>query len=60
MYTNTHRWYIAIYQQEQRRLQAASLYEAKKQALELFKVPKKKEGFLSVMLADVKHDTGGI
>jgi hypothetical protein len=60
MNTNTHHWYIAIYQQEQRELQAASLYEAKKQAITLFKIPKKKEGFLSVMLADVKHDTGAI
>lgn len=44
--------YIAIWNGKRAEIQANSLFDAKTKAIEILKVPKSKQGLLSVMLAE--------
>ena len=62
---NGYLYYIAIYQGERIEVVANTLWEAKKVALRQLSIPKKKEGLLSIMLAEVNdtqyvHNTSSI
>lgn len=48
--------YIGFYNGKQADIYASSLYEAKQKAFSLFKVPKSKQGLLSVHLAEKNTD----
>ena len=46
--------YIAYYNGQKKELVANDMYQAKLKAIELFKVPKSKQGLLAVVLAEVE------
>lgn len=54
------RTYAAFYRNDRTVLQASSLWEAKKKAVEYFKVPKTKQSLISVIVADRPIDTASI
>lgn len=57
--------YIGLYNGTKVEVYADSIWEAKQKAVQLLNVPKKKEGLLSIMLAEVNgtqyvHNTSSI
>ena len=54
------RTYAAFYNKNQTVIQASSLWEAKKKAVEYFRVPKTKHNLISVVVADTTVDTSSI
>jgi hypothetical protein len=57
--------YIGLYSGTKVEVYADSIWEAKQKAIQLLNVPKKKEGLLSIMLAEVNgtqyvHNTSSI
>ena len=64
----THPWniprekrpYVALFRDKRAEIWATTLLDAKEEAIKLLKVPKTKTGLLSVILADVTHDTGSL
>jgi hypothetical protein len=54
------RTYAIFYNNKRTTIQASSLWDAKKKAVEYFKVPKTKQSLISVILADQPIDTASI
>ena len=52
--------YIAFFQGKQKVIWAKSQWDAVQKARSELKVPKSKQGLLSVVLADVTHSTGSL
>lgn len=52
--------YIAFFQGKRKEIWAKSQWDAVQKARSELKVPKSKQGLLSVMLADVTHSTGSL
>lgn len=54
------RSYIAFFQGKRKEIWAKSQWDAVQKARSELKVPKSKQGLLSVVLADVTHSTGSL
>lgn len=54
------RTYSAFYNRDHTVIQASNLWEAKKKAVEYFRVPKTKQSLISVVVADKPVDTSSI
>ena len=52
--------YIAFFQGKRKEIWAKSQWDAVQKARSELKVPKSKQGLLSVVLADVTHSTGSL
>ena len=52
--------YIAFFQGKRKEIWAKSQWDAVQKARSELKVPKSKQGLLSVVLADVAHSTGSL
>lgn len=52
--------YIAFFQGKRKEVWAKSQWDAVQKARSELKVPKSKQGLLSVVLADVTHSTGSL
>ena len=52
--------YIAFFQGKRKEIRAKSQWDAVQKARSELKVPKSKQGLLSVVLADVTHSTGSL
>lgn len=52
--------YIAFFQGKRKEIWAKSQWDAVQKARSGLKVPKSKQGLLSVVLADVTHSTGSL